>query len=48
MGKIYKDKRGSSCKLCKPHKNKWADKKKVKERDLITRTDKEMKEWKKQ
>jgi hypothetical protein len=44
MGKIYKDKKGSSCKMCKPHKNKWADKNKLKIRDYIRRTDKQIKE----
>ena len=26
MGKVYKDKKGSSCKMCKPHKNGWSPK----------------------
>lgn len=32
MGKVYKDKKGSSCKMCKPHKNGWSPKKKVRVR----------------
>lgn len=27
MGAVYKSKNGSSCKMCKPHKNGWAKKK---------------------
>lgn len=34
MGKVYKDKKGSSCKLCKPHKAGWAKKHKRKHREL--------------
>jgi hypothetical protein len=30
MGKVYKDKKGSSCSSCKPHKNGFAPKKKRK------------------
>lgn len=30
MGKVYKDKKGSSCKMCKPHKNGWEPKNKQK------------------
>ncbi len=29
MGKVYKDKKSSSCALCKPHKHGWAPKKKA-------------------
>ena len=35
MGKVYKSKNGSSCKLCKPHKNGWANKNKAKNRLII-------------
>lgn len=31
MGKVYKNKKGSGCKMCKPHKHGWAPKKKVKD-----------------
>ena len=43
MGKIYKDKKGSSCGLCKPHKNGWTDKKKSKDRALQNEHEKLMK-----
>ncbi len=42
MGKIYKNKKGSGCGLCKPHKHKKADKLKRKVRDLYNRTDREI------
>lgn len=32
MGKVYKSKKGSSCKRCKPHKAGWSPKKKLKVR----------------
>jgi len=44
MGKIYKDKKGSSCKLCKPHKNGWAKKKTAKQSNLEKVAEKEMKQ----
>ncbi len=40
MGAIYKRKR-RSCKLCKPHKMGFADKKKPKERALVKEFEKE-------
>jgi len=37
MGKVYKSKKGykggSSCKMCKPHKNGWSPKHKNKHRE---------------
>ncbi len=30
MGKVYKDKKSKGCALCKPHKHRWAPKKKAK------------------
>ena len=42
MGKIYKTKKGSGCKCCKPHKGGWEDKKKYKERETIKELDKEI------
>jgi len=30
MGKVYKDKKSSGCALCKPHKHRWAPKKRAK------------------
>jgi len=44
MGKVYKDKKGSSCKMCKPHKNGWAPKRKEKERLKEKIVQKEIKE----
>jgi hypothetical protein len=34
MGKVYKDKKGSSYRMCKPHKNGWDKKNKKKYRLL--------------
>lgn len=34
MGSVYKDKKGSSCGCCKPHKNGWGKKHKAKHRAL--------------
>lgn len=42
MGKVYKDKKGSSCKMCKPHKNGWAKKKKARDRVLEEESMKEV------
>ncbi len=44
MGKVYKDKKGSSCKMCKPHKTGWAPKQKYKEKVQRELSEKEMKE----
>jgi predicted nucleic acid-binding Zn ribbon protein len=46
MGKVYKNKKGSSCSLCKPHKNGLAPKKKNKVRAKESNMDKEIKEVK--
>jgi hypothetical protein len=46
MGKIYK-KKLRSCPMCKPHKMRWADKKKPQERQEQTLAEKELKELKK-
>ena len=43
MGKIYK-KKLRSCSLCKPHKMKWADKKKPQERQGQTLFEKAVRE----
>lgn len=40
MGKVYKDKKGSSCKMCKPHKNGW-DKKNKKKHIHLEKSDME-------
>jgi hypothetical protein len=45
MGKVYKDKKGSSCKLCKPHKAGWTPKKKLKTRVKEKSMEKEVKEF---
>lgn len=41
MGKVYKDKKGSSCGLCKPHKKGWTPKHK----DKYRLTPDEIEEW---
>jgi len=45
MGKVYKDKKGSSCKMCKPHKAGWAPKQKEKERLKSKVVQKEIMNW---
>ena len=42
MGKIYHTKKGCGCKLCKPQKGGWEDKKKPQERALQNEAEKEM------
>jgi len=46
MGKVYKNKKGykhgSSCKMCKPHKNGWDNKNKVKHVQMAKVAEKEM------
>jgi hypothetical protein len=44
MGKVYKNKKGSSCKMCKPHKNGWAPKKSRKVRGKEEQMEREVKE----
>jgi hypothetical protein len=39
MGKVYRNKKGSGCKMCKPWKHSWAPKFKLKE--LLDRRDAE-------
>lgn len=46
MGKVYKDKKGSSCSMCKPHKNGHSPKHKIKYIDLKKQHDKEVLEFK--
>jgi len=43
MGSVYKDKKGSSCTMCKPHKNGISKKHKKKHRILKLEHDKEIK-----
>jgi len=42
MGKVYKNKKGSSCPRCKPHKNGSMPKKKLKVRDKEARMQREI------
>ena len=44
MGKIYKNKSNKSCNICAPHKHKWTDKKKLKDRARQKADEKEMKD----
>ena len=41
MRKQYKDKR-ASCPLCKPHKRKWTNRLKIRDLELIKRSDKDI------
>lgn len=44
MGSVYKDKKGSSCAMCKPHKNGWTPKFKDKERQIRKQLQEEIEE----
>lgn len=42
MGTKYRIKKGSGCKMCKPHKGGWCDKHKPKHRAIMVAMDKEI------
>ncbi len=44
MSKKYRDKKGSACAMCKPHKRGWEDKESFKNRQLIISKETEIKE----